>query len=357
MESVKVTLRNYTTGATIAYEIKPEPTAIARDWLSALKTDILEQKLHLEKNYCFHGFPYTQRSLEYLCNELNRHVRTINRAGIGYTIEDWFTPDVVRFSEDYGVGDQPYLGLRVKHDAMNRLHNHFEVLQGTVENPSKYTAVIDKHTTYAVRQLNNICHEIESLCLSQRKLVKEPFWVRPSQITTFLRAPRHRLTDEHRKGFLQNSYDRELGGVYMHWAQIGKTLMEVYRDEGAPELTDTVCEAITHLQYYSGEFDVEWGNDVMYDERSPWHCSEIDGFESWLRDNNFDPCDTQLSLGYLKIGQVDLVNSFGTQDAQRVWQAMGDHLDIYKIEYDGVSATYPYHWSDTNHEQLQLEQL
>ena len=49
----------------------------------------------------------------------------------------------------------------------------------------------------------------------------------------------------------------------MHWCQIGKTLMEVYRDEGAPVLTDTVCEAITHLKYYSGEFDVEWGNDNL----------------------------------------------------------------------------------------------
>jgi hypothetical protein len=77
-------------------------------------------------------------------------------------------------------------------------------------------------------------------------------------------------------------------------------------------LTDTVCEAITHLQYYSGEFDIEWANDVMYDMRTPWHCAEIDGFENWLKQNNFDPSDPQLSLGYLKLGEVDLLNSFGT---------------------------------------------
>jgi hypothetical protein len=212
-------------------------------------------------------------------------------------------------------------------------------------------------TTYAVRQLNNICHEIESLCLSQRKVVQDPFWVRPSQITTFLRAPRHLLTDEHREGFLENSYDRILGGVYMHWCQIGKTLMEVYRDEGAPELTDTVCEAITHLQYYSGEFDIEWGNDIMYDMRSPWHCAEIDGFESWLKQNNFDPYDPKLSLGYLKLGEVDLLNSFGTTTAQDIWQQMGNYLDIYKIECGTASATYDYHWSDSDHEQRQLESL
>ena len=90
----------------------------------------------------------------------------------------------------------------------------------------------------------------------------------------------------------------------MH-CQIGKTLMEVYRDEGAPELTDTVCEAITHLQYYSGEFDVEWGNDVMYDMRPLALCRDM-GILNWLQENNFDPHDPELSLGYLKLGRCGL---------------------------------------------------
>jgi hypothetical protein len=293
MKSVKVVLRNYQTGETIDYNIVPANNQLAQDWIAALEQDVLQKSLHLEKNFCFHGFPHTQRNLEYLCNDLNKHIRTINNSNLDYVIEEYFTEDTVRFDNSYTTGlysdNKNNHGLRLKHAVMNQLHNHFEVLQGTVENPSEYAEQMTVETTYAVRQLNNICHEIESLVLSQRKAQVDPFWVRPSQITTFLRAPRHLLTDEHREGFLENSYDRILGGVYMHWCQIGKTLMEVYRDEGAPELTDTVCEAITHLQYYSGEFDVEWGNDVMYDMRSPWHCAEIDGFESWLKQNNFDP--------------------------------------------------------------------
>ena len=197
---------------------------------------------------------------------------------------------------------------------------------------------------------------METLCLSQRKLVKEPKWVRPSQITTFLRAPRHTLTDEHRQGFIENSYRREFGGVYMHWCQIGKTLMEVFRDEGAPQLTETVCEAITHLQYYSGEFDVEWGNTIT-PENAQWHKDEIDGFNNWLTENNFDPNDPALSSGYLKIGQVDFTYNFGSNNAQDIWEQMGDFLDIYKIECGNYFATYDYHWSDNNYEQIQLESL
>jgi hypothetical protein len=55
---------------------------------------------------------------------------------------------------------------------------------------------------------------------------------RPSQITTFLNAPRYDLTEEDFELFKQNRYNRELGGVYLHWSQMGKTLYEVFRDEG-----------------------------------------------------------------------------------------------------------------------------
>jgi hypothetical protein len=360
MKSVKIVLRNYQTQETIDYNIIPCDNQLALDWIAALEQDVLQKSLHLEKNYCFHGFPNTQRNLELLCAELNKHIYTINQSSLDYMIEEWFAPDVVRFGSEYPVGrmdDNPLnKGLQVKHDVMNILHNHFEVLEGTVENPSKYTRDASVEVRYAIRQLNLLCHEIESLCMSQRKAVQDPQWVRPSQITQFNRCPRHTLTDEHRQGFLENSYDRELGGVYMHWCQIGKTLMEVFRDEHAPKLTDTVCEAITHLQYYSGEFDVEWGKDVTY-TTAPWHKTEIDDFNAWLSSNNFDPNDTNLSSGYLKIGEVDLLNSFGQNDAQDIWKQMGNYLDIYKIECGSNSATYDYHWSDVDHTQRQIESL
>ena len=62
--------------------------------------------------------------------------------------------------------------------------------------------------------------------------------------------------------FKQNRYDRELGGVYLHWSQVGKTLYEVFRDEHAPEMTDALCSEINHQKYYSGEFDIEWGRTI-----------------------------------------------------------------------------------------------
>jgi hypothetical protein len=227
---------------------------------------------------------------------------------------------------------------------MNRLHNHFERLEGTIEDPSPYGQVAPTDVRRAIGELNHLCHELESLLLSQRKARTNPEWVRPSQIITFNNRKRYKLTDEHRQGFLTNGFDRQFGHVYMHWTQIGKTLIEVFRDEDAPDLDKSTCEAITHLQYYSGEFDLEWAKSVTREDS--WHKQEQIEFENWLLNNSFDPKNSQLSLGYLLLGKVDLDRSFGTQDMISIWRQLETHLDIYSIEVDGVKNTFDYCWND-----------
>ena len=140
----------------------------------------------------------------------------------------------------------------------------------------------------------------------------------------------------------------------MHWAQIGKTLFEVFRDEHAPKLDKTTCDAITQLQYYSGEFDIEWAMDVTYGGTYPWHDQEQDQFKSWLVENGLDPLDPRLSLGYLSIGEIDFQASFGTDDPYTVWDKLSDHLDIYAIEVNGVKAIFDYCWSDPDYKQQQI---
>lgn len=375
---VIVTLRNpldYTD--KIKYYIVPDQTDLARDWISALQ-ELLSNSYMLEKNFCFMGFPNTARNLELLCKELNDAIYTINmfnsslqwvNAGLeSYIIEEYFTPDSVRFGNEYPVATRfdkteennlqliQRLGLLEKKGILNKLHNHFERLQGTVNNLSPYYKIANYETKYAIRQLNVLCHEMETLILSQQKQSYVPEWTRPSQITTWLHAPRYKLNDNHRQLFVSNGYDRELGRVYMHWAQIGKTLFEVFRDENAPELTDTVCEAITHLEYYSGEFDIEWAADMIYgDTKTPWHTEEQNKFRQWLIDNNLDPLDPKLSLGYLPVGKVDLVKSFGTTDKFKIWEKLETHLDIYSIQIDETIHVYPYCWRDDDYKNRQIE--
>jgi len=348
MPSVKIVLRNpLNYKDQIDYNIVSHDNVLSQDWIAALK-ELLQSKNLIEKNFCFLGFPDSARTIEYLCDQLNQAVDTVNNFFDDYQIDDVYTPENV-VAHDYAPNGP-------NHDMLNRLHNHFEVLQGTVWSLSDYYRRADYETKYAIRQLNILCHEIETLVLSRRKLITFPQWVRPSQITTFINARRYELTDKHRELFVTNGYDRVLGGVYMHWTQIGKTYYEVFRDEGAPDLTDTICKAITDLKYYSGEFDVEWGNNIVYgDSATPWHTEEQNLFQTWMHKNGKDHHDPRLSCGYLPIGQVDLINSFGTDNGQSIWKMLSNYLDIYQIELDGVTNTFDYSWADPEYKKMQID--
>ena len=378
--TVKVTLRNPLDHTDLLiYYICVYDNPIARDWVKALEELLISKNL-LEKNFCFMGFPKTPRTLEFLCQELNQAVYTINTfnsnlgwviAGLeSYFIEDYYTPDTVRFSAEYPIGERfhkidtndtyllEHIGLAAKKQTLNRLHNYFENLQGTVDSLSPYYIHADYETKYAIRQLNIICHEMENLLLSQQKQAYLPQFTRPSQINTWLHAKRYKLKNEHRELFNVNGYNRQFGHVYMHWTQIGKTLFEVFRDEGAPKLDSTVCDTITHLQYYSGEFDVEWGCDMIYgNSQTYWFTNEQDQFKQWLLANNLDSADPKLSLGYLPIGRVDLERSFNTTDMFSIWELLSQHLDIFQIEVNGIQQTFDYCWSDLDYKQKQINML
>lgn len=345
--------------------IEPNETQLAKDWVAALREELARSNSELEKNYCWHGWPKTQRNLQYLCDQLRFHTHRINEfidtgvwaaAGLEvFRLNEDYTPENVRHPIT-GINEDGKRGGHVNHDTMNEVHNYFEHLQGTVENLSQYYKLAPPKVKYSIRQINNLCHEIETLVLSLRKDFYQPEWTRPAQITTFFTVKRHTLTDEHREGFLTNGYDRKFAHVYMHWAQIGKTLMEVFSDEDAPTLDQATCDAITHLQYYSGEFDIDWGRDVCYG-RHDWHTKHIDAFNEWLVREGFDPKDTKLSLGYLDIGKIDLERSFGTEDVDKIWSLVSNYLDIYSLEVDGVKAVYDYSWADEDYEDRQIAKL
>jgi len=338
-------------------------------WKQELKK-LLQSNYHLEKNYCFMGFiENNPRNVDFLCKEINKSIFQINRfntynkwqmAGMDpYHINDYFDEDTVMYSDKHPVGksvdddESATLGLRLKHDAMNRLHRYFEDLQGEAWGLSNYYKVADFPTKYAIRQLNDLCHELESYVLSLRKSVMEPEWQRPSQIMTWLQAPRQDLLEQDFTLFKQNNFDRELGGIYLHWAQIGKTHIEVFRDEDGAPVDDAVCSSINALKYYTGEFDIEWGKDVT-EQSASWHAEEQNKFTTWLQENGFDADDPKLALGYIKIGHCDLKKSFNTEDQYKIWSILAQHLDVYKIQIDDVGNTFDYVWSQPDFAKKQI---
>ncbi len=350
----------------MAYYFQIYDTPLGHRWLSALKDNLKQQRI-LEKNFCFLGFADSKRNLNYLVGELNTNIARINSFNFTPTYDriDPFSADDFQFSSSLPIGkavdgdESKTPGKRLKHDACNTLHRHFEELQGTAWKPSEFYRQADNETKYSIRQLNNICHEIESWVKADRKNAFEPEWMRPSQITTFLKAPRYDLHEEDFELFKQNRYDRELGGVYLHWSQVGKTLYEVFRDEHAPKMTEAMCSEINHQKYYSGEFDVEWGKTIT--EKDTFKKQEMNEYRQWLEDNGFDWDDPKLSLGYIKIGQVDLQRTFGTDASiEKIHRMMTNNLNITSIMTifgPSVEADYPYTLDSADWKQIQMKAL
>ena len=319
-------------------------TSLSRRWLAALN-ELISNGYHLEKNYCFLGFPESDRNGSYLIDQINQSIDQINQAGLGYSIQDHFELAQVLTRE-----------LELDHDRFNHLHRYFEDLQGVSGHMSPYYTAADDRTRWHIRQLNLLCHEFESWALGWRKLHTAAEWVRPSQLMCWLNAPRFELVEEDYELFGIETINRSLGGVYVGVNKaVGKHHWEVFSDEGRDsriaELTTSTLRAQTEA---AGDFDIEWANNPGAYE---WQIKNLADFRVWLENNGFDPEDPSLTIGHPQVGQVDLVRSFGTEDYREIWAALNTRLNVTAIRTGDAEQVYPYTWADADYMENQIKCL
>lgn len=348
MNKITITLCNvFDNSKKFNYTITPYENALAKDWVDALEYDIIGNQLQVRQNFNFLGFPNTYRDYDYLCEILNSSIEKIN----GYN-DIWSAAGLPPYiiSERYFKDAIVKKDGTMNHGALNFLHNHFEVLRGTVWEPSPYTVNSTPEMILQIENLNFCCHELESLITTQYNWTNNPDVIRPSNIMTFHNMKLFDIKDEHRLLAIENAFDRRFGEVYMHWSQIGKRLDEVFRDEDAPDLivgddpTDiktagTQCEAINSLRYYCGGFDIDWGRDMTRNNDrywNKWHRT----FFNWVEKHGIDSKNPKLMLGFLPIGRVDIEESFNTTDKFKVWEILADHMKIEKIEYNNKQVIF-----------------
>lgn len=343
MNEIKITLKSDRDDVLDIY-VDLLDNSLARRWLGALN-DIIRCNLHLEKNYCWLGWAKSKRTPEYLCTQINRSIHAINSADVGYRIDDWFSP-----------ANTIQADLDINHAKMNALHRYFEDLQGTAGAMSVYYDRADAETRWHIRQLNLLCHELESLVLSLRKAEQAPEWSRPSQLMCWLNAPRFELQPEDYELFGIETINRSLGGVYVGVNKaVGKHHWEVFCDEGRDSrISELVTSALRTQTQAAGDFDIEWARDPG---EFPWQQQKLAEFREWLIANGFDPDDKTLTIGHPKVAQVDLVRSFGTEDYAEIWAILNRFQDVYKIETAAGQATYNYRWSDADYADRQIKEL
>ena len=339
LEEIKITLKSDCDSELHIY-LDIDDNSLSRKWLTALN-HLLQNNYHLEKNYCWLGWAGSARSAEYICTQINRSIHAVNSSDLDYHISDWFSPANVIDRE-----------LSIRHERTNQLHRYFEDLQGWSGAISNHYSVATPELRWHIRQLNLLCHELESLVLSMRKALEAPDWRRPSQLMCWLNAPRFELEHDDYELFGVETINRNLGGVYVGVNKaVGKHHWEVFWDEGRDSrLSELTTSALRGQTEAAGDFDIEWGrNPGQFD----WQQQHLQNFRSWLVANGFDPEEKALTIGHPQVGQVDLERSFGTQDHTRIWQQLADHLNVVKIATSSAATTYDYNWTDPDYAEQQ----
>jgi hypothetical protein len=87
LDRIEIDLRGVDT-LTLCIDVADN--SLSRKWLTALN-NIIRNDLHLEKNYCWLGWTESERTAEYIVDQINASIRAINTANLGYTIDDHFT--------------------------------------------------------------------------------------------------------------------------------------------------------------------------------------------------------------------------------------------------------------------------
>ena len=105
---------------------------------------------------------------------------------------------------------------------------------------------------------------------------------------------------------------------------------------------------------------MEWGQTIDED-KFDWKKQEMDDYRKWLYLNGYDWDDPKLSLGYIKLGQVNLEESFKEGFTfQQIYNKMTGNLNISSIMIEAdrkVTCDFPYTLDSDGWQQIQMEGL
>lgn len=277
-------------------------TPIVEKWLSALEGE-LRRAAPLERTYCFLGFPNSPRKLEHICHQINQCINLINDFGWGGT---------------YHIYERAH--PEMDQDILNKLHHHFELLIGQTWNYSKYIMSAPSKIQWAIRLLNNQIHEFEMLMHSKSQFERNPESVHAWIFTSFSSDNRFDLADQDYDNFV---IDLDFGDLVMHYCMLGKTHLDAFghQDEHIED------NNISGLRYYSGSFDVSFGQPMNKDYFNQY----LKNFNQWMRSKGLDPENKKLGIGQLLLGKL-IRSDFKDMTNAQIRDAIGKNTYIEAIE-------------------------
>jgi hypothetical protein len=174
---------------------------------------------------------------------------------------------------------------------LNILHKSFEDLRGGVLTPTAFWHTAPADIRAAVNEYNVQIHRLEDLHDAR---ADGKHW--PHMVITFQQFTRLPLLAE---DYAQFDTLTRFGEVYVNYCEVGKALLDVYKDG------DTVVgdDNIRPLRYYSPEMLIKFYDGSMHDL--------LQGFWAWFDQNQehlnalgFHKQSPDLSLGHLPVARL-----------------------------------------------------
>lgn len=318
----------------------------------------------LDKRYMQRGFvkywdDSSSRNIEVACREMNQAINIINEELHGY-------PNIDLNFTLSGLQDE-----NIYRDIMNQIHHHFEILIGQVWDLSEWYLNANSKTRWAIHQINNHCHEIESFvdAIKQKKLHEDDPYFHPSYGVTGINfcCNQHRdggqreafvyydLTEEHCSDFTPVDYG--WGVLTPYYSQLGKTPREAFDDND--EYIDK--KNITSTRYMTGEVNIELGGPGCGQGKIipvPLEGKELE-FKEWLESKGWDYHDPRLCIGTAIMGMVDfsLYPGLNWDDLDFLVKRCDNVTEIGFVDENmnkTISRRYDYTWQEQHAGELEF---
>lgn len=319
--------------------------------------DALLDKRYMQRGFVTSWDDSSSRNIEVACREMNHAISIINEElnPLGYPYIDLnFTLDKMKDETLY-------------RDMMNQIHHHFELLIGQVWDLSQWYLNTDNKTRWAIHQINNHCHEIESFVDAIATVTT--FKYQDAYGTTGLnfcceqdRDGVHReafeyfeLTEDHCKDF--KPLHHGWGVLTPYYSQLGKTPWEAYHDQD--DYIDK--KNITATRYMTGEVNLQFGGPGP-GQGEIWPI-RLEGeqlkFKEWLESHGWDYDDPRLCIGTAIMGMVDfsLYPDLGWEDLDFLVKRCDNVTEIGFVDENmnpTISKRYDYTWQEQYASELEF---
>lgn len=332
----QLTFRAVDTGATKKVRFKINTSFIAQKWARCCHNDYLSvdeakfEKYFMLQNWTYRDDSSIARNIPGLCNELNKYIGKINEYFDGSN-ED---------TRPYYNITQVFDPITLDQQILNEIHHHFELLIGQVWNPSRYFTNSPLPIMFAIRQLNNLCHEIEG---NRQNSLGQGYW----NAHVFLPAmpvKRYKFVESDFDNFTQYEF---FGDVLLHYCQLGKTPLEAYYDKDG-EIHD---ENISGLRYLSGECNITFLHEHSYALQTQLIGDLNRKMFPWLRERNVDPDSKFTSIGKIPVARI-VRDDWSDPDPENFIRELFEYDDVCKLElvdFDNnviVTKNLDYTWQD-----------